>query len=51
MIWSLKKACASQSNRIYIPGDVGVRIEDCYYVTEDGAIPFTQTPKSLQIIE
>lgn len=46
-----KGMCFSIEPGIYIPGDVGVRIEDCYYVTEDGALPFTQTPKSLQIIE
>ncbi|MGX7200196.1 aminopeptidase P family protein [Enterococcus nangangensis] len=43
--------CFSIEPGIYIPGKVGVRIEDCYYVTKDGAIPFTKTPKALQIIE
>lgn len=32
---------------IYIPGKVGVRIEDCGVVTETGFKLFTQTPKEL----
>lgn len=32
---------------IYIPGKVGVRIEDCGYVTQKGFEPFTKTPKEL----
>ncbi|MEY8461754.1 M24 family metallopeptidase [Streptococcus merionis] len=32
---------------IYIPGKVGVRIEDCGVVTETGFDLFTQTPKEL----
>lgn len=32
---------------IYIPGKVGVRIEDCGAVTKDGFDLFTQTPKEL----
>jgi Xaa-Pro dipeptidase len=43
--------CFSIEPGIYIPGSVGVRIEDCYYVTKDGAKPFTKTPKELQIID
>ncbi|MDR0298445.1 MAG: Xaa-Pro peptidase family protein [Streptococcaceae bacterium] len=34
---------------IYIPGKVGVRIEDCIVVSSTGAINLTQTPKELQI--
>lgn len=33
---------------IYIPGQVGVRIEDCGYVTKTGFEVFTKTPKTLQ---
>lgn len=33
---------------IYIPGKVGVRIEDCVYVTDSGCEPFTHTTKELQ---
>lgn len=43
--------CFSIEPGIYIPGKVGVRIEDCYHVTKDGAEPFTHTPKELQIID
>ena len=36
---------------IYIPGKVGVRIEDCGYVTKDGFEVFTHTPKDLLYFE
>lgn len=32
---------------IYIPGDFGVRLEDCMYITEDGAALFTPPSPSL----
>lgn len=41
--------CFSIEPGIYIPGKVGVRIEDCLYVTADGAENFTKTTKELQI--
>jgi Xaa-Pro dipeptidase len=34
---------------IYIPNDLGVRIEDSVYITENGAIPFTNSSKELLI--
>lgn len=37
--------CFSIEPGIYIPGSVGVRIEDCVCVTKDGCIPLTRTPK------
>ena len=43
--------CFSLEPGIYIPDQVGVRIEDCVYVTKDGCIPFTTTPKELLVIE
>ncbi|AYW45354.1 aminopeptidase P family protein [Tetragenococcus koreensis] len=43
--------CFSIEPGIYLPGEVGVRIEDCVYVTKDGCQPFTKTSKELQIIE
>lgn len=43
--------CFSIEPGIYIPGKVGVRIEDCYHVTKDGAEAFTKTPKTLKIID
>lgn len=41
--------CFSLEPGIYIPNNVGVRIEDCVYVTENGCESFTKTPKELQI--
>lgn len=42
--------CFSIEPGIYIPNQVGVRIEDCVYVTKDGCLPFTKTNKELTII-
>lgn len=42
--------CFSIEPGIYIPGDVGVRIEDCVHITEDGCLPFTHTSKELTVI-
>ena len=42
--------CFSIEPGIYIPGKVGVRIEDCLYVTATGAEVFTFTPKKLQTL-
>ncbi|MCC7667388.1 M24 family metallopeptidase [Liquorilactobacillus satsumensis] len=42
--------CFSIEPGIYIPGVAGVRIEDCVYVTENGAEAFTHTPKELQLL-
>lgn len=39
--------CFSIEPGIYIQGDVGVRVEDCVYVTEDGCEPFTSMDKEL----
>lgn len=41
--------CFSLEPGIYIPGEVGVRIEDCVYVTSDSCKAFTTTPKELRI--
>ena len=43
--------CFSLEPGIYIPGKVGVRIEDCVYVTKDGCVPFTTTSKELKILD
>lgn len=43
--------CFSVEPGIYIPGKVGVRIEDCGYVTKNGFEVFTQTPKELLYFE
>lgn len=42
--------CFSIEPGIYIPGDIGIRIEDCVYVTEDGCEPFTTMDKELSSI-
>lgn len=42
--------CFSIEPGIYIPGDIGVRIEDLVIVTEDGCEVLTHYPKDLQII-
>lgn len=39
--------CFSVEPGIYIPGKVGVRIEDCGYVTKNGFEVFTKTSKDL----
>lgn len=39
--------CFSVEPGIYIPEKVGVRIEDCGYVTQNGFEVFTKTPKEL----
>lgn len=43
--------CFSVEPGIYIPGKVGVRIEDCGYVTKTGFQVFTKTPKELQYFD
>ena len=43
--------CFSVEPGIYIPGKVGVRIEDCGYVTKSSFEVFTQTPKELLYFE
>ncbi|GFH42486.1 dipeptidase [Lactococcus hodotermopsidis] len=45
-----KGMCFSIEPGIYIPERVGVRVEDCLYVTENGAESFTKTSKDLLIV-
>ncbi len=40
--------CFSNEPGIYIPGDFGVRLEDCLYMTDTGPQWFTVPPSSLQ---
>lgn len=42
-----KGMCFSLEPGIYIENVIGVRIEDCVYVTEDGCVPFTNMTKKL----
>ncbi|WP_078082967.1 M24 family metallopeptidase [Microbulbifer mangrovi] len=39
--------CFSNEPGLYLPGEFGVRIEDCLYMTEDGPAWFTEPPVSL----
>ena len=39
--------CFSDEPGIYIPGKFGVRIEDCWHLTESGPRFFTQPPPSI----
>lgn len=41
--------CFSLEPGIYLPNQVGVRIEDCVHVTKTGCEAFTKTSKELQI--
>jgi Xaa-Pro dipeptidase len=40
--------CFSDEPGIYIPGEFGIRLEDCMYVTSDGAKLFTPPSPSLE---
>lgn len=42
--------CFSIEPGIYIENEIGLRLEDCVYVTSDGCVPFTKTSKDLAII-
>jgi Xaa-Pro dipeptidase len=39
--------CFSNEPGIYLHGEFGVRLEDCFYVTEDGGELFTPQSPSL----
>ena len=40
--------CFSNEPMIAIPGEFGVRLEDCIYIAEDGARWFTQPSPSIE---
>ena len=40
--------CFSNEPGIYLPGKFGIRLEDCFYMTEDGPRWFTTPPPSLE---
>jgi Xaa-Pro dipeptidase len=40
--------CFSDEPGIYIPGEFGVRLEDCFHMTETGPKWFSQPPRSLE---
>ena len=39
--------CFSNEPMIVIPGDFGIRLEDCFYVTESDSRPFTPPSSSI----
>ena len=39
--------CFSDEPGLYIPGQFGIRLEDCWYMTENGPKLFTALAKSL----
>jgi Xaa-Pro dipeptidase len=39
--------CLSDEPGLYIPGEFGVRLEDCLYMTADGPKWFSTPPPSL----
>lgn len=43
--------CFSIEPGVYIPNEVGVRVEDCVYVEKNGSTPFTKLSKELHIIK
>jgi len=40
--------CFSDEPGLYIPGEFGVRLEDCWHMTETGPVTFTPLAKSLE---
>jgi Xaa-Pro dipeptidase len=40
--------CFSDEPGIYIPGEFGVRLEDCWHMTETGPKPFTPLARSIE---
>ena len=39
--------CFSDEPGLYIPGEFGIRLEDCWYMTEQGPKLFTELAKSI----
>ena len=40
--------CFSDEPGIYIPGEFGIRLEDCWYMTATGPKTFTPLAKSIE---
>ena len=40
--------CFSDEPGLYLPGEFGVRLEDCFHMTEAGPVWFSQPSKSLE---
>ncbi|RYY25123.1 MAG: aminopeptidase P family protein [Sphingomonadales bacterium] len=41
--------CFSNEPGIYIPGSFGIRLEDCFHMTENGPKWFSEPPKSIDV--
>jgi Xaa-Pro dipeptidase len=39
--------CFSDEPGLYVPGKFGVRLEDCWHMTANGPVFFTQPPPSI----
>ena len=39
--------CFSNEPGLYLPGKFGIRLEDCFHMTESGPVFFSQPPPSL----
>jgi Xaa-Pro dipeptidase len=39
--------CFSNEPGIYIPGEFGIRLEDCFYMTDGGPKWFSEPPSSI----
>ena len=39
--------CFSDEPGLYLPGKFGIRLEDCFQMTEDGPKWFSEPPRSL----
>jgi Xaa-Pro aminopeptidase len=42
--------CVTIEPGIYLPGEFGIRLEDCGVVDEKGYHPFTRSPHALRVI-
>lgn len=40
--------CFSNEPGLYLPGRFGIRLEDCYHMTEDGPVWFSKPPQSIE---
>ncbi|MDQ1230538.1 Xaa-Pro peptidase family protein [Sphingomonas sp. SORGH_AS_0879] len=41
--------CFSNEPGLYLPGKFGIRLEDCFHMTENGPVWFSQPPRSIEV--
>ena len=41
--------CFSNEPGLYLPGKFGIRLEDCFHMTESGPVWFSQPPRSIEV--